>query len=587
MKSYKVLFGIALLITQFSSAQTWSLIWEDEFNGTGLPDGQKWGYDTGNGGWGNYELQNYTANRTENARQENGNLILEARRDWHNGIEYSSARLVSKFKGDWTYGRIEVKAKVPLGQGLWPAIWMLPTDYHYGNWPASGEIDIMENFALGGIKPNTIEGNVHTKSYNHMIGTNKGGTSSWLSNIEDNYHVYAVNWYEDKIEFEVDGQIYFSFANEGNWEAWPYDKRFHLILNIAVGGTLGTTPDPNIFPKKMMVDYVKVYELKTQPSPTIGLVSIYDDVNYTGFSAGLEIGEYTMADLALLGMQNDKITSLQISEGYQAILFQHDNFTGNSTIINSSNGALNGIWNNQTTSIKVEANGDENLEGVYYIKNKVSAKVMDVLGYEQGNGANIGQYSFGGNNNQQFNFTHQGNGAYRITSEFSTKSLDVDLASGNLQQWDWNPGSQNQQFIIVPTVDGHYKLIVMKTGKVLEVTNSSVAEAANINEWSNSNQDNSFWKLNAINTVGLQNINKAHINIFPNPTSSSITIESDQYNLSGASIKLINILGKQVFSDTINEQWKKQISTISLQPGIYTILITKNGQQSCTVILKK
>lgn len=578
---------LALLFAQFSFGQNWNLVWEDEFNGTGLPDASKWGYDTGAGGWGNNELQNYSANRTENARQENGNLILEARRDWYNGSEYSSARLVTKYKGDWTYGRVEVRAKVPLGQGLWPAIWMLPTDYEYGGWPASGEIDIMENFALGGIKPNTIEGNVHTKAYNHLIGTNKGGTSAWLSNIEDNYHVYAVSWYQDKIDFEVDGQVYFSFANEGNWEAWPFDKRFHLILNIAVGGTLGTTPDVNIFPKRMTVDYVKVYELNNGSASTTGLVTVYDEGNYTGSSSGLSIGEYTMADLAAKGMGNDQITSLKITEGYQAILFEHDNFTGISTVINSDNSGLNGTWNNQVTSIKVIANGDKNLSGLYAIENKVSGKVMDVLGYDAANGANIGQYTFGNNNNQYFRFEHQGNGAYRLISEFSGKSIDVDLATGNVQQWDWNPGSENQQFIVVPTGDGHYKLIVMKTGEVVEVGGASVTDLANINQWSNAGQANSHWKLQVISTVGIEeNTFGSDVIVYPNPTANNLFISGNSGNLLGLQYRLINVLGKVVQRGVFESDSGGEISMNGLEPGAYTFQMYKGVELYAKVIIK-
>ncbi|WP_223148894.1 carbohydrate-binding protein [Aquimarina sp. RZ0] len=265
----KIFYILILLITTHHGfSQNWELVWQDEFDYNGLPDPTKWGYDTGNSGWGNNELENYTSNRVENARAENGNLIIEARRDFHNGIEYSSARLVSRNKGDWKYGRVEVRAKIPIGAGMWPAIWMLPTDWVYGGWPGSGEIDIMENFAAFGIDPSGIHGNVHTQAYNHTIGTNKGAHIGNLSNIEDNYHIYAIDWYEDHIDFEVDGIRYFSFANEGNWQAWPFDQRFHLILNIAVGGNLGGNPDPNIFPKKMIVDYVRVYNQTTTSGQT-------------------------------------------------------------------------------------------------------------------------------------------------------------------------------------------------------------------------------------------------------------------------------------------------------------------------------
>jgi beta-glucanase (GH16 family) len=139
----------------------WQLVWSDEFNYSGLPDRSKWGYDVGGHGWGNKELQYYTERRKENARVENGHLIIEARRDGSESNEYTSARLVSKGKGDWTYGRFEVRAKLPSGRGTWPAIWMLPSvkSYGGGGWPDNGEIDIMEHV---GFDPNVIHGSAHT-----------------------------------------------------------------------------------------------------------------------------------------------------------------------------------------------------------------------------------------------------------------------------------------------------------------------------------------------------------------------------------------------------------------------------------------
>src|SRR6187551_560970 len=154
----------------------WELVWADEFKTDGLPDSTKWGYDYGDGcprncGWGNNELQYYTSNRKENARVKDGSLIIEARHETMKTREYSSSRMVSKHKGDWTYGKIEVRAKLPKGLGVWPAIWMLPTDWAYGDWPSSGEIDIMEHV---GYLPDSVFGTVHTGAYNHRIGTHKG-----------------------------------------------------------------------------------------------------------------------------------------------------------------------------------------------------------------------------------------------------------------------------------------------------------------------------------------------------------------------------------------------------------------------------
>ncbi|OCL27420.1 hypothetical protein U472_06960 [Orenia metallireducens] len=236
----------------------WKLVWSDEFNYTGLPDPNKWGYDVGAGGWGNNEWQNYTANRLENARVENGNLIIEARKDWYEGVEFSSARLVSRNKGDWLYGRVEARAKLPGGLGSWAAIWMLPTDWAYGDWPNSGEIDIMEHV---GYEPHMIYGTVHTEAYNHMLGTQKmvgveGG--DW----ETAFHTYAIEWYTDRIDFLVDGRIYHTFTKHGGTAEWPFDQRFHLIMNIAVGGDWGAAGgyDPNVWPQRMEVDYVRVYQ---------------------------------------------------------------------------------------------------------------------------------------------------------------------------------------------------------------------------------------------------------------------------------------------------------------------------------------
>lgn len=523
MQNRLTLIFTLLSLTLFSQ---WQLVWQDEFNGSGLPDPNKWGYDTGNGGWGNNELQNYTANRTENARQENGTLVLEARRDWYNGIEYSSARLVSKNKGDWKYGRIEVKAKIPLGQGLWPAIWMLPTDWVYGGWPASGEIDIMENFALGGIKPNSIEGNVHTQAYNHTIGTNKGSKSQWLSNIQDNYHVYAVNWYDNKLEFEVDGQVYFTFNNEGTWQTWPYDQRFHLILNIAVGGTLGTTPDPNIFPKRMTIDYVRVYEASNGPASSTGLITAYKDCNYSGFSTGLSVGDYTRADLIAKGIGDDQISSLKITEGFRAILFQDDNFTGGSTVIYSNNSCLNTTWNDKVTSIRVETNGVTNLAGTYYLQNRSTGYYMDVAGGPSAtsDGTTIFQYDPTYSTNQQFKFTHLSNGCYKIEAVHSGKAIDVAEVSttdgANVHQWGYGGGA-NQQFVVYATGDGYYKLIAKHSGKLVEVDASATGLMANIQQWTNMNQQNGQWKFNPVILTSSENTISSDISIFPNPIQNT------------------------------------------------------------------
>ncbi|MFA6836049.1 MAG: glycoside hydrolase family 16 protein, partial [Fibrobacteraceae bacterium] len=169
-------------------AENWTLVWSDEFDGNGLPDASKWSYDEGGGGWGNGELEYYTASRVENASVANGVLSITARKEAYRSNAYTSARLVTRGKGDWLYGKVEVKAKLPRGRGMWPAIWMLPTDWEYGDWPKSGELDIMENV---GYDSTYINSNIHTQAYNHSIGTNKGNRVS-ISDPWDTWHVYKV-----------------------------------------------------------------------------------------------------------------------------------------------------------------------------------------------------------------------------------------------------------------------------------------------------------------------------------------------------------------------------------------------------------
>ncbi len=250
--------------TDFLSIKTntgeWDLIWNDEFNYEGLPDSAKWNYDTdGNSwGWGNNENQHYTIADKRNAWVQDGFLAITALKDSMEGKPFTSARLITKGKGDWLYGRFEIKAQNPTGLGTWPAIWMLPTDWAYGGWPASGEIDIMENV---GYDPDTIVGSAHTKKYNHVIGTQKNARIFCPTNYTD-FHVYALEWEPDEYRLYFDNIHYFTFKNEGTgFETWPFDKRFHIILNLAIGGNWGGTKgiDDSLFPHNFEIDYVRVY----------------------------------------------------------------------------------------------------------------------------------------------------------------------------------------------------------------------------------------------------------------------------------------------------------------------------------------
>lgn len=237
------------------------LVWSDEFEQSGAPDSTRWGYDlgSGNNGWGNNEQEHYTREQ-KNVRVEDGKLVIEAHRDSVSDKPYTSARLISKGKGDWRYGRIEVKAKLPRGKGTWPAIWMLSTEWKYGGWPASGEIDIMEHV---GFDPGVVHGTIHTEAYNHIKQTQKEGKIT-IPDVDEVFHVYAIDWTKDHMDFYVDDDLYHSVTRNpaDDFKGWPFDQRFYLIMNLAVGGNWGGQEgvDKSIWPQRMEVDYVRVFQ---------------------------------------------------------------------------------------------------------------------------------------------------------------------------------------------------------------------------------------------------------------------------------------------------------------------------------------
>jgi beta-glucanase (GH16 family) len=243
--------------TVTASGQAWTLIWADEFDYDGLPDRARWDYETGY--VRNDELQYYTYAREKNARVRGGMLVIEAHKESYKGYNYTSASLVTQDRASWRYGRVEVRAKLPTGNGTWPAIWMLGVNIPRVGWPDCGEIDIMENV---GFDPDLIHGNIHTQAYNHVKRTNKGASVTVAQPYEV-FHVYAIEWFEDRIDFFIDEAKYFTFRNEGTgWETWPYDQEFYLILNLAIGGSWGGMRgvDDGILPQQYYIDYVRVYK---------------------------------------------------------------------------------------------------------------------------------------------------------------------------------------------------------------------------------------------------------------------------------------------------------------------------------------
>jgi beta-glucanase (GH16 family) len=239
----------------------WKIVWSDEFNqadGT-APDSSKWGYDTGGSGWGNNELEYYTPG-TNNTRIEDGKLVIEARRESFGGKDYTSARLLTKGKWSWTYGRVEARIKIPRDQGTWPAFWLLGTNIDSIKWPTCGEIDIMENI---GREPGTVHGTVHGPGYSG--GSGIGGPFALPDGaaFADDFHVFAIECETNSIRWFVDGHPYFNVtpANLPAGSRWVFNEPKFLLLNLAVGGAWPGYPDgKTTFPQHMVVDYVRFYK---------------------------------------------------------------------------------------------------------------------------------------------------------------------------------------------------------------------------------------------------------------------------------------------------------------------------------------
>jgi beta-glucanase (GH16 family) len=277
--------SVAIWATETAVSQSlpgWTLLWADEFaqtNGTAT-DSSKWGYDIGGGGWGNNELQFYT-NRTENSRIENGNLVIEARAENFGGRNYTSARLLTKGKWSWTYGRIEARIKVPKGQGIWPAFWMLGANIDSVNWPNCGEIDIMENI---GSLPSTLYGTVHGPGYSGGGGIT-GSTVLAGAALGDDFHVYGIEWEQNRIRWFLDGKLYFTVTPSSlpAGSSWVFNQPQFLILNVAVGGNWPGNPNGSTtFPQRMTVDYVRVYT-PTPAVPTATSVTVDPAETWLGY----------------------------------------------------------------------------------------------------------------------------------------------------------------------------------------------------------------------------------------------------------------------------------------------------------------
>ena len=301
----------------------WELVWEDDFDGTDL-DLSRWTFERGDGcpdlcGWGNGELEYY---RAENATVADGLLTISAREESIMGRDYTSSRLRTLEKGDWKYGRFEMRARMPQGRGLWPAFWMLPTDGVYGGWAASGEIDILEHW---GHEPSKIHGTLH---YGGEYPSNRYSSRTFAlaeGVFADGFHVFAVEWEPEEIRWYADGENYHTlraWSSSASPFPAPFDQRFHILLNVAVGG--GPPGPPNedtVFPQALVIDYVRVYQdaerRRRASPPNVSLDAALDGAGLTlAATAGTADGVIQMVEF----LQGGAVVATDVEEPYELAL---------------------------------------------------------------------------------------------------------------------------------------------------------------------------------------------------------------------------------------------------------------------------
>ncbi|MDH6426321.1 MULTISPECIES: RICIN domain-containing protein [unclassified Paenibacillus] len=380
-----------------SAASSWNLAWSDEFDGNSL-NTNNWSAEigTGSGGWGNNELQYYTS-RPQNLQVTGGNLVITAQKESYGGMNYTSARIKTQGLKSFTYGKIEARIKLPSGQGLWPAFWMLGANIDSVGWPKSGETDIMERVNNNAF----VNGTVHWDANGHAEYGQVSGNLDFSQ-----YHVYSVEWEANYIRWFVDGNPFNAFYIEnGTGNTEEFQKPFFILLNLAVGGNWPGSPNASTaFPAQMLVDYVRVY----QAAPTSSIVSG---------------GIYTLADKA----SGKVLDVVDVSTASGAKMQQWTNYTAN----------------NQ--KFKVESTGD----GYYKLTAVHSGKVLDVPNSSTASGVQLQQWDDNGTNAQRWSIIDVGGGYYKLISKVSGLAMDVSGAStadgAAVQQWTDN-GSDAQKW---------------------------------------------------------------------------------------------------------------------------------------------
>jgi len=524
-----------VLFTCFQASAAWQLAWSDEFNGPNI-DTATWGYEIGF--IRNNELQYYTS-RTNNARIESGNLVIECKRESFNGAQYTSASLNTSGKKSFKYGRIEMRAKLPYSKGLWPAFWTLGQNINTVGWPACGEIDIMEMIGGGVGFDDKTYGTVHWDNGGHQ----GNGSSYQLTSgkLADAYHIYAVEWDSTQIKWFFDSVNYHT-VNITDPQFSELQAPHYILLNCAIGGSwpdsVGKTPDATtVLPQKYYIDYVRVYNWapdsnlalnkavtvsSTENTSTPGSAAV-DGNTGTRWSSAYSDPQWIRVDLGATYTVNHVKLNWEAAYGksYQ-IQVSSDGSTWKTIYgTTTGDGGIDDITNIAGTGRYVRMNGTQRgtvygyslwefevygtapgpvADGTYKIISRNSLKSLDVYNHATTNGANVQQWTYTGGNWEQWTLTHLGNSQYKIIGVGSGRALDVSGVStadgANVHIWDYVNGD-NQKWTIAPTSGGYYSVRAVHSGKALDVTGASTADGANVQQWTYGGGNNQQWTFQA------------------------------------------------------------------------------------------
>jgi beta-glucanase (GH16 family) len=539
----------------------WEIVWRDEFNVDGEVDRTKRNFQVGGGGWGNGEAQYYSDG--VNASVSGGNLIIEARKETHGGNSYTSSRLNSSGKGDFLFGRVEVRAKLPGTNGTWPAIWTLPTDWVYGNWPNCGEIDIMEHSAT--YHSGYILSTIHTGAYNHIAGTQKSG-GIMLGDVSENFHTYILEWYPDHMDWYVDDVHIFTYENEyKSIEEWPFDVKHHVLLNVAIGGTMGGDIDANgVWPQQMLVDYVRIYDFKLDendieaPAPPAGLIA---DTKATSalISWNLTMDNYAIEKYYVLldGILIDSVTGsefliqgLEPLTNYEAGVLAVD-YSGNISDI-AFYAFITPELSGTPIPGKIQAEDYESFSGV-------DTEVCE----DEGGGINVGWidtgdwmgYAVDVAEDDEYvavfrTASQSGGGTISLLNDAESEIINVVVpGTGGWQNW-------------VSVTTEPFNL----TAGIQQVKVSAPVGGYNLN-W--------IEIIKSADYVGVNEALADNVLVYPNPVvNEELNISVPDGIGSEVIVQIIALDGKVVFSENVNSDIGIiQLSRINIEPGVYIVKI--------------